>query len=122
MKSSDSSARSRRSDCGVETTGLPATVTSARTCPSPGVSISSARHTTGSSPNASGRPRTRLFQRPSFTPLPTPGLPEVFRCAPAARVNIAPPSRSRLPVSTLTTSTSQLASVPNSCVQVPIRP
>ena len=41
---------------------------------------------------------------------------------PPALVNIAPPGRSRLPVSTLSTSTSQLASVPNSCVQVPMRP
>ena len=36
--------------------------------------------------------------------------------------NIAPPGRSRLPVRTLTTSTSQLPSVPNSTVDVPIRP
>ena len=40
----------------------------------------------------------------------------------AASGNIAPPSRSRLPVSALSTSTSQLASVPNSCVVVPMRP
>ena len=35
---------------------------------------------------------------------------------------MAPPSRSRLPVSTFSTSTSQLVSVPNDCVVVPIRP
>ena len=51
---------------------------------------------------------------------PAPPQEEFFWPA-AARVNIAPPSRSRLPVSTFSTSTSQLACVPNSCVQVPIR-
>ena len=51
---------------------------------------------------------------------PAPPHDEFFWPA-AARVNIAPPSRSRLPVSTLSTSTSQLACVPNSCVQVPMR-
>ena len=64
MNSSDASARSRRRPFGVESTGLPADVTSARTCPGPGVSISSASAATGSSPPNSGRPRTRLFQRP----------------------------------------------------------
>ncbi len=39
-------------------------VTSARIWPSPGVSISSARHTTGSSPKNSGSPRTRDVRRP----------------------------------------------------------
>jgi hypothetical protein len=39
---------------GFERAGLPAIVMSARICPSPGVSISSARHATGSSPNTSG--------------------------------------------------------------------
>ena len=80
-------------------TGLPATVTSARTWPSPGVSISSASVTTGSSPKTSGRPRTRLCQRPKRTPAPVPGVPDACsRCPPAGVVNIAPPSRSRLPV------------------------
>ena len=55
------------------------------------------------------------------TPLPRPASPDALRCPAAASGNIAPPSRSRLPVSTLSTSTSQLASVPNSWVQVPIR-
>jgi hypothetical protein len=50
-----------------------------------------------------------------------PGFPLVLRAPAAAFVNIAPPGRSRFPVSTLSTSTSQLAVVPNSCVQVPIR-
>ena len=94
----------------METSGLPALVTSARIRPSPGVSISSARHETGSSPSASGSPRTRLCQRPVLKPLPVPGSPEVLRAPAAALVNIAPPSRSRLPVSAFTTSTSQLAS------------
>jgi hypothetical protein len=107
---------------GVDTSGLPASVTRARTWPSPGVSISSARHETGSSPNISGSPRTRLSQRPSRTPRPLPPLPDEFFCATAARANITPPSRSRFPVSTFSTSTSHEASVPNSCVQVPTRP
>ena len=45
---------------GADTAGLPAIVIRARTCPSPGVSISSARQATGSSPNVSASPRTRL--------------------------------------------------------------
>ena len=43
MKSSVSSAWARRGPLGLESTGLVATVNSARTWPSPGVSISSAR-------------------------------------------------------------------------------
>ena len=107
---------------GVLSAGLPATVTSARICPSPGVSISSARHATGSSPNTSFAPRTRLCQRPIEWPRPRPGSPLVFEAPAAARVNIAPPGRSRLPVRALTTSTSRLAVVPNRVVVVPIRP
>ena len=122
MKSSDSAARSSRPLFGVETNGLPATVTRARTWSSPGVSISSASADAGSSPKYSGSPRTRLCQRPNRMPFPPPPGPEEFRWPAAARVNMAPPSRSRLPVSTFSTSTSQLACVPNSCVQVPIRP
>ena len=121
MKSSPSTARVRRSEFGVETSGLPAIVTSARIWPSPGVSISSASAATGSSPYDSGRPRTRLAQRPKRRPLPLPPAPDEFFWPAAARVNMAPPSRSRLPVRTFRTSTSQLASVPNSCVQVPMR-
>ena len=121
MNSSPSTARSSRPLFGVDTTGLPAIVISARTWPSPGVSISSARQATGSSPNASSSPRTRLCQRPSRTPRPWPGVPVELRWPAAASVNIAPPSRSRLPVSTLSTSTSQLACVPNSWVVVPMR-
>ena len=48
-------------------------VISARTWPSPGVSISSARQATGSSPNSSVSPRTRLCQRPKRAPRPRPG-------------------------------------------------
>src|SRR5437660_11488358 len=50
MNSSAASARSRRAPFGVLSAGLPAIVMSARTCPSPGVSISSARQAAGSSP------------------------------------------------------------------------
>jgi hypothetical protein len=62
--------------------GLPATVTSARTCSSPGVSISSASAAAGSSPKVSGRPRTRLRKRPRRTPRPAPARP---RGVPLAR-------------------------------------
>ena len=88
--------------------------------PSPGVSISSASAATGSSPRTSGSPRTRVAKRPKRGSR-GPSGPEL-RCAAAASGNSAPPGRSRLPVSTLSTSTSHDASVPNSCVQVPMRP
>ncbi len=89
--------------------------------PSPGVVISSARQETGSSPNASGSSRTREPQRPILKPRPLPGDPAEFVWPAAASGNITPPGLSRLPVIALITSTSQLASVPNSCVVVPIR-
>src|SRR3954451_7151164 len=75
MKSSCSSAAARRSELGVLTAGLPASVISARTWPSPGVSISSARHAAGSSPKTSPMPRTRLCQRPKAAPRPEPPAP-----------------------------------------------
>ena len=121
MKSRPPNARSSRPLSGADTAGLPATVTSARIRPSPGVSISSARHTTGSSPNTSGSPRTRLAWRPKRTPRPTPGAPLVFAPPAAGQGNIAPPSRSRFPVRTLHTSTSHEARVPNSWAHVPSR-
>ncbi len=114
MKSSRPKAASSRSPLGAESTGLPATVNRTLICPSPGVSISSARVATGSSPFASGNSLTRLLHRP------TPYGLRRARISVAALGNIAPPGRSRLPVSTLTTSTSHWASVPNSVVQVPI--
>jgi hypothetical protein len=40
----------------------------------------------------------------------------------AGNVSSAPPGRSKFPVSTFSTSTAKLASTPNSCVQVPMRP
>ena len=122
MKSRSSSAAARRSLLGVETTGLPATVISARTWPSPGVSISSARQATGSSPKTSPSPRTRDAQRPKRAPRPRPGSPLEF-CRPVeGSGNIAPPARSRLPVTTLSTSISHDAVVPKACVVVPMRP
>ena len=65
---------------------------------------------------------TRLVRRPSVMPLPRPGAPSVFAANAAAFGNIAPPGSSRWPVTMLMTSTSQLASVPYSCVHVPMRP
>src|SRR5204863_329322 len=73
ISSSESSAAAMRGPFGVERTGLLAIVTSARTWPSPGVSISSARQVIGSSPNTSGAPETRLVRRPSGMPLPELG-------------------------------------------------
>ena len=60
MKSSDSSARASPAPSGVDSTGLPATVTIARIWPSPAVSISSRITAAGSSPANSGISRTRL--------------------------------------------------------------
>ena len=57
-----------------------------------------------------------------------PKLPRCPSSAPrrtrstAGVVNIAPPARSRLPVSTLSTTTSHADSPPNSCWQTPTRP
>ncbi len=93
----------------------------ARIRPGPSVSISSASAATGSSPNASASSRTRELQRPILKPRPRPGAPFALVWPAAASGNIAPPSLSRLPVIALITSTSQLASVPNCCVVVPIR-
>jgi hypothetical protein len=55
-------------------------------------------------------------------PRPLPAVEPIGPPPVAGRLNIIPPSTSRLPVRMLTTSTSQDASVPNSWVQVPIRP
>ncbi len=49
-------------------------------------------------------------------------MPRVLAPPAAGRENMAPPGRSRLPVSALTTSTSHDVSVPNRAVVVPIRP
>lgn len=81
----------------------------------------------GSSPLASECPETRLDQRPSAKPLPgtalrVPGSAGRGARAVAESGNSAPPGRSRLPVRMLRTSTSQLARVPCSTVQLPMRP
>jgi hypothetical protein len=76
MKSSSCSARLKRSPLGADSTGLVATVISARTWPSPGVSISSARQVMGNSPITSGAPADAgVAKRPVLTPRPLPGLP-----------------------------------------------
>ena len=75
MKSRLSSARDKRGPPGADSTGLLATVISARTWPAPGVSISSARQVIGSSPKTSGAPLTRLAWRPVAMPRPLPALP-----------------------------------------------
>ncbi|MNV72304.1 hypothetical protein D3C71_1653810 [compost metagenome] len=106
MNSSPSSATSSWRPLGVDSTGLPATVTSARTCPSPGVSISSAKAATGSSPPYSGKPETRLCQALKWPP------EVVATRSTAGSVHNAPPSRSRLPVTRLISCTSQWQRVP----------
>ncbi len=73
----------------------------------------------GSSPLTSGWPATRLDQRPRANPLPGPAGAPAGAVAESGKR--APPGRSRLPVRMFSTSTSQLASVPNSTVQLPIR-
>ena len=122
MNSRVSSAAASRGPLGADSTGLLATVRSARTWPSPEVSISSARQVMGSSPYTSGAFETRLRRRPVATPFPVPGAPMVLAAKAAALGNMAPPGASRWPVSALSTSTSQLLSEPKRCVQVPKRP
>ena len=112
-------ALSRRLLLGFEITGLAAMVSNARTCPSPGVSISSASVATGNSPMTSGNPFARLFQRPVLNPLPLEGMPTGSW---AGMGNMAPPSLSIFPVKIFNTSTSQFARVPNCVTQVPMRP
>jgi hypothetical protein len=118
MNSSEANALSKRVLFCVDRAGFPAIVMRARTWPSPGVSISSTRVAVGSSPNTSGNWRTRLRQRPKTIARPGPRTRGL--CADIA--HMAPPARSRFPVRTLTTSTSQLATVPNWVVVVPMRP
>ncbi len=65
MKSSPANACSSLRPFGVESTGLPAEVTSARICPLPGARISSASADTGNSLPNSGRPRTRVRRLPN---------------------------------------------------------
>ena len=110
MKSSVPSAASSRPAFGVLSTGLPAIVSSARTWPWPGVSISSASARDGQlAERPRAAPRTRLACRGRPRAAAAPGAPVVFAAPAAGVANIAPPGRSRLPVSALRTSTSQLA-------------
>ncbi|MNT47147.1 hypothetical protein D3C72_1838400 [compost metagenome] len=116
MNSRPPRARSSCRPLGVDSTGLPATVTSARTCPSPSTSISSARAATGNSPPYSGSPETRLCQT-----LKCP--PDVLATrSTAGSVHRAPPTRSRLPVTRLINCTSQWHKVPKAWVETPMRP
>src|ERR1041385_1743321 len=122
MNSNSSIAEERRGPLGDESAGLLAMVISALIWPSPGVWISSARQLMGYSPNTSGAAETRLLRLPVTTPLPVPALGNVFDCNAAALGNIAPPGSSKCPVRMLSTSISQLQSVPYSWVHVPTRP
>ena len=118
MQSSWGRAASSRPESGAEITGLPQITTRALIWPSPGVSISSARHDSGTWPITSGAPRTRLVQRPIST-----GSSRGRRAIDQATglAHISPPSRSRLPVRAQITSGSHEARVPNSWLQVPMR-
>ena len=79
------------------------------------VAISSTRHDTGTCPRTSLAPRTRVCHRPnSASPPSRPGWGWAVTVQTAGRGNIAPPGVSRCPVRMLTTSTSQLARLPNS--------
>ena len=89
----------------------------ARACRSPRPAPTRAARRSTPAARARGSASARTA-RPSRR-RPAPGRVPLAR--PPRSGNIAPPSRSRLPVSTFSTSTSQLACVPNSCVQVPIR-
>ena len=123
MKSSDSSARATRSALGVLTARVAgerdqrADLALARRLDLLGQAgdrqLAEAPRRAPRTRTASGRARRprRCRARPCVRAEPV-----------AAFGNIAPPGRSRLPVSTLSTSTSQLASVPNVCVVVPMRP
>jgi hypothetical protein len=122
MHSRSGSAASSLEASGAEITGLPAIVISARMRPSPGVVISSARQDMGTWPKTSGAPRTRLRQRPNTKPSANSGDGSVARGHAIGLANIDPPGRSRLPVSTFSTSIAQEARVPNSWLHVPIRP
>ena len=118
MASSPASASSSRCPAGVEDTGFPAMVSSARTCPSPGVVISSASAETGSSPPNPGNPRTRVRLVPKP---PGESTPRPMRST-AGVVNIVPPGRSRLPVRMLIACTAHWHTTPWACVDTPIRP
>ncbi len=91
-------------------------VTIARTCPSPGVAISSAMVADGSSPANSAEPRTRLCHRPN-----RPG-PRMSMTSTAGVGNITPPGWSKCPESRLRTSIAHEHRVPKPCVVMPIRP
>jgi hypothetical protein len=120
MASSSGSAAPSRPASGAESAGFPAMVMSALICPSPGVSISSARHDSGAWPMTSGAPRTRVRQRPVVTGPRRRAVED--KAAMAGRGKRSPPSVSKCPVSTFTTETSHVASVPNSWLHSPMRP
>ena len=79
-------------------------------------------HDTGTCPSTSGMPRTRDFHRPSSTPSAKSGSGNEFTPHAIGLPNMIPPGRSKLPARMFTTSTNQEASVPNSWLQVPMRP
>ena len=81
MKSSCSTARSSRPLLGVDTTGLPATVISARTLSSPGVSISSA--------SARHRQLAEGLGQPAHAALPAPEPNAAAAAGRAVRVALA---------------------------------
>lgn len=94
--SSIGSTSSSLSPPGVDNTGLPATVISALSCPSPGVAISSAMQDTGAWPKTSLAPRTRVCHRPnSGRPPSSPGSGWVVIDQAAGLGNIAPPGVSK---------------------------
>ena len=83
---------------GCERPGLPATVISARTWPSPGVSISSARHDDGQLAEDLGQPADAALPAADRGRRgPRRASPAEFDWPAAARVNIAPPAPVEVP-------------------------
>jgi hypothetical protein len=120
--SSEAIAASIRSELGLDTTGLPLIRIMPRYCPGPGVSISWESNAVGSSPNNSGALLTRVRNRPVRIGGPKRGVPWVLIDPLGGLGNIAPPTRSRLPVRVLSTSTIHDAIDPKRVVAVPMRP
>ena len=117
MKSSVPNASSSLRPFGVDSTGLPATVTIARIWPSPGVTISSAI--------VDDRQLAAELGQPADPALPHAEVATAEHRSGAfdrRRGNIVPPGRSRLPVMMLSTWIAHWQIAPNCCVDTPTRP
>ncbi len=122
MHSRSASAASSASDSGTEITGLAAMVIRPRSCPGPGVAISSAMHDAGTWPRTSGAPRTRDVQLPNVGSPVSLLLVRKASGKAMGSPNMSVPGRSKWPAQIAKTSTRALASVPNSWLHNPMRP